>query len=321
MTLRGIANAWNRFFFEPQSPLPVCVYRIIFALVVLADAVLLRGDWMTWFGPRGLVTLQSMQRAEPGTRINLFAFFPQTEFWTNFIFWALVVSAIALCIGLFTRASSIAVFVLLASVHQRNLFITNGGDTLMRACAFFLMFAPAGAALSVDKWRRMRAGKEGPEVQPRAPWAQRMIQIQLALMYFMTFWNKSMGPAWVDGTALYYVYHLDQFRRFPTPGILQDMSVIRLESWGTLLVEFSLGVLVWIKELRYPILVVGLLLHLSLEWSMNVPLFQWIALSAYVTFVDGADMERALAWVRGRATRADRAVATAPAARHRRSVA
>jgi len=210
------------------------------------------------------------------------------------------VSAVFLGLGLFTRASSVLVFVLLASVHERNLFITNGGDTLVRAAAFFLMFAPAGAALSLDRLRNLRRGTEGREIRPRAPWAQRMIQIELCLLYLMTFWNKSQGPAWVNGTALYYVYHLDQFRRFPMPGLFHAINMIRLETWFTLAAEFSLGVLVWIKELRYPILLVGVALHLSLEYSMNVPMFQWTALALYVTFIDAADLARAGAWLRVR---------------------
>ena len=72
--------------------------------------------------------------------------------------------------------------------------------------------------------------------------------------------------------------------------------MVRLETWFTLAVEFSLGVLVWFKELRYYILAAGVLLHLGLEYSMNVPMFQWIALSVYITFVDGADLARA--WAR-----------------------
>jgi len=59
-------------------------------------------------------------------------------------------------------------------------------------------------------------------------------------------------------------------------------------------------VLVWIKELRYPVLAIGVLLHLSLEYSMNVPLFQWIALSLYITFVDGADLARVWSAIRDR---------------------
>jgi hypothetical protein len=56
------------------------------------------------------------------------------------------------------------------------------------------MFAPAGAAYSVDRWLHRRRGKEGPEVAPRSPWAPRMIQIEVSLVYLITFWNKSLAP-------------------------------------------------------------------------------------------------------------------------------
>ena len=301
MSWKTVARAWNEFFFEPQSPVPIAIFRILLGLVVVIDAALLRSDWLTWYGPRGLVTLATTQQIESGFRIDVFAYLPETAFWTNAIFYALIAAAILLIAGLFTRASSIAVFVLVASIHQRNVFILNSGDTLLRASAFFLMFAPAGAALSIDRLRRIWRGEEGVEIRPRAPWAQRMIQIELSLLYLMTFWNKSQGPSWVDGTALYYVYHLDQFRRFPVPDILQGLAIIKLETWFTLAAEFALGALVWIRELRYPVLLLGVALHLSLEYSMNVPMFQWTALAVYVTFVDAADLARAWSWIRTRA--------------------
>lgn len=300
MSGKSLVRAWNEFFFEPESPVPIAVFRILLGLIVLVDAALLRGDWLVWYGPRGLVTLSGAQQIEAGPRLNVFAFLPQTEFWSNAVFWVLVVSAGLLCVGLFTRASSIVMFVMIASMHQRNLFMTNSGDTLLRCSAFFLMFAPAGAALSLDRLRNIWKGREGPEIQPRVPWAQRMIQIELSLLYFMTFWNKSLGPSWIDGTAVYYVNHLDEFRRFPLPSFLNDIALIKLQTWFTLAAEFSLGVLVWIKELRYPILAIGLLLHLTLEYSLNVPMFQWTTLALYVTFLQSGDIEKAWAWLRER---------------------
>lgn len=299
MSLRSLARAWNEFFFAPQLPYPVAVFRILYGLMVVADLVLLRPDWQTWFGPRGLVTLGTMQKLEPGARINVFAILPQTAFWTDAVFWVLLISAAMLTVGFLTRANSIVVWILVASIHQRNLLITNSGDTVMRVTGFFLMFAPAGAVYSVDRWLRRRRGREGAEIAPRSPWAQRMIQIELSLVYLMTFWTKSMGPSWVDGTALHYVHHLDQFRRFPMPAFFLDPLMVKVETWGTLAVEFALGALVWFKELRYKVLLAGLLLHLSLEYAMNVPLFQWIMLSTMVTFVYPADVVRAVEWLRG----------------------
>ena len=53
-----------------------------------------------------------------------------------------------------------------------------------------------------------------------------------------------------------------------------------------------MGVLIWIKEIRYYLLAIGLFFHLCLEYSLNVPMFQWDVLSAYVLFIDAGDMER-----------------------------
>src|SRR4051812_1037017 len=105
MTLKSLARAWNQFFFEPVSPVPVALFRICLSLVVLVDLLLVRRDWLVWFGPRGLVTLKTMQLMEPGPRINLFTLLPQTDFWINAVFWVLLLSAICLGLGLFTRVS------------------------------------------------------------------------------------------------------------------------------------------------------------------------------------------------------------------------
>ncbi|HJT87818.1 MAG TPA: HTTM domain-containing protein [Bryobacteraceae bacterium] len=301
MSIRTLARAWNDFFFKPQSPTPIALFRIFYGLLVLADLILLRPEWLTWFGPRGLVSMATAHQMEPGTRINLFSILPATAGAVDAFFWVFLLFTVLLIFGVWTRASALAVFLCVASIHERNLYIANSGDTLMRAMGFFLMFAPAGAAISVDRLLRIWRGREGLEIAPRAPWAQRMIQIEVALLYLVTCWSKSQGETWVNGTALYYVYHLTQFQRFPVPGFFQDPAIIALQTWFTLAVEFSLGALVWIREWRYYILAAGVVLHLSLEYVMNVPLFQWILLGAYITFVEPEDLARVGSRIRVRA--------------------
>jgi hypothetical protein len=135
MSPRSLTRAWNEFFFTPQPPQPVAVFRIFYGLLIIADLVLLRADWQTWFGPRALVTRQT---------------------------WALLASSLMLAAGFLTRANSIATWIL-PSIHEPNLLVTNSGDTVLRATGFFLMFAPAGAAYSVDRWLspQARQGRAG----------------------------------------------------------------------------------------------------------------------------------------------------------------
>ena len=292
MRLRSAVRVWDEFFFAKESPVPICLFRIIYGALVIATLLLLRPDWLTWYGVHGWVSLPTALKLEPGNRLNLFAIIPQSDSWINALFWFALGSAVLLTIGLFTRINSILVFVFLTSIQQRNLYITHGGDTFLRLAGFFLIFAPAGAAFSVDRLIRIRRGKEPAVIEARRPWAQRMIQIQLSLLYFVTFLMKIKGAPWLQGSALFYVYHLDELKRFPVPNWFFKPIMLKLGSWSALALEFSLGVLIWVRDFRYVLLSMGLLFHLWLEYSLNIPLFQWDILSAYVLFVDPDEMVR-----------------------------
>ena len=76
------------------------------------------------------------------------------------------------------------------------------------------------------------------------------------------------------------------------PYLFDRLWMIKLLTWGALAVELAMATLVWFRDLRYPVLLAGWLLHLGLEYSMNIQLFQWVILSTYVLFVDPADLRR-----------------------------
>lgn len=303
MIWQKVKEAWEHFFFTPQSPLPIALFRILYGICVSATVILLHSDWLEWFGVHSWTTLATMEKVEPGIRLNLFMVMPQDDRWIAAFFWVFLGFALLLTIGLWTRFSSVVVFLCLTSIQQQNLFMLHGGDTLLRVAGFFLMFAPAGAALSVDRWIRVRRGVESVAIEPRAPWAQRMIQFELALMYLTSFFWKLKGNTWLQGTALYYVLHIRSMARFPLPMWIHYPLVLRIGSWFTLFLEFSLGTLIWIPRLRYPLLLLGLLFHLSIEYALNAPMFEWDVLAVYVLFIDPADLERVLNGFRQRWSR------------------
>ncbi len=292
MRLRSAVRVWDEFFFAKRSPVPISLFRIIYGALVIATLLLLRPDWLNWYGVHGWVSLPTALKLEPGNRLNLFSVIPQNDAWIEALFWVALGAAILLTVGLYTRLNSVLVFICLTSIQQRNLYITHGGDTFLRLAGFFLIFAPAGAAFSVDRLIRLRRGKESPTIPLRSPWAQRMIQLQLSFLYLVTFLLKIKGAPWLQGSALFYVYHLDELKRFPLPAWLFKPIVLKLGSWSAVCLEFSLGVLIWVKEFRFPLLAMGLLFHLWLEYSLNIPLFQWDILSAYVLFIDPVDATR-----------------------------
>jgi hypothetical protein len=86
--------------------------------------------------------------------------------------------------------------------------------------------------------------------------------------------------------------HLREIRRFPIPGSFYHAWVLHLGTWLAMAFELLFPLLVWFKPFRYPLLLIGVLFHLTLEYALNIPLFQWDILSAYILFVDPADLTR-----------------------------
>lgn len=292
--------AWQAFWFTPASPLPLAAFRILFGLLVLANGCLLAPDWLVWFGERGIISAEHARAlGAVGPRLDVFPLLPSGDGWTFLVLGAYMAAAIGLTLGFFTRTSAAILLVCLVSMHTRNPLILNSADNLMRIAMFILIFSPAGAALSLDRW----LGAPRGEPALVAPWTLRLLQLQLATVYLATALLKSTGETWIDGTALHYAMRVEEMARFPVPYLPDHLWAIQLGTWATLALEFALGTLVWVRPLRYPLLAGGLLLHAAIGWAMTIPLFGLLMVIMYVVFVDAADLERVLARAKASARR------------------
>jgi hypothetical protein len=260
--------------------------------------ILLHRDWLQWFGANGWVTFDTVQMLEPGPRLDLFTLLPADNTWISGFFWFSFGCATLLMLGLWTRCTSALTFLCLASLQQRNLLILHGGDTFLRVTGFFLIFAPAGSRFSLDALIRSRGRSKESKSESKAPWAQRLIQGELSLLYVVSFLWKLKGHAWLNGSALYYVFHVQDLGRFPIPNWMMLPVPLRTATWLTMLLELALGTAIWWKPARYPLLLLGLGFHLALEYSLNIPMFQWDVLIAYVLFISASDLKR---WTKGTA--------------------
>jgi Vitamin K-dependent gamma-carboxylase len=284
--MKKLYKSLGGFCFKPASPYPLCVFRILFGLCVTASLLLLRSDWLAWFGVKGWVSMATIGEAETGFRLNLFEVMPQNDHWIAGFFWVLLAASLTLTLGLGARISSVIVYLGLNSLDQRNPLILHAGDTFLRAAAFFLMFAPSGAVLSLDNMLRRRRGVLQAKAREFSPWAQRLIQFQFAMVYLASFWWKAKGSLWRSGMALYYVVHLREVQRFPIPAFFYHSWVLHAGTWLAMAFELAFPLLVWFEPFRKWILIAGLMFHLSLEYAFNIPMFQWDMLCAYPLFLD-----------------------------------
>lgn len=296
ITLNQLTKWWHTVMFEPTSPAPVCLFRILFGALTVLSCLLWISDLETWFGPNGVLAPDVRMAAEI-KGFSLLFLLPQTVEVTVALFVTTLLSAVFVMLGLKTRLSCLVLFVLLVSFHHRCPVILNSGDTLMRLFAFILMFSECGRMFSLDAWLKGQSYDDQWRIRCK-PWAQRLLQWQVAAAYCQTFLAKIEGQTWLNGTALYYVTRLESFQRFSVPFLFDNLWTTKVLTWGTLVIEFALWTLIWIKEVRYWILLGGVLLHLGIEWTMNIPIFEYLMIAAYINFVDPAHLKTVLDYCR-----------------------
>jgi len=290
----SLIKDWNDFWFAPRSARPLGLMRIVFGIVAFTWAVSIGPNVMDWFSEQGVLPLRILHDplVQQGPRLDLL-----THVTSPVAIYALLVvlmiSSISLALGYQTRLSAIITWALLVTFHHRNPFVFSSADTLMRMDAFYLMLAPCGRSLSLDRMiekSRNPATADDPELVES--WGQRLIQVQLCMVYACSFLAKIPGNLWTNGTALYYPMHMPELLRFPTPFIGSNAVLIYLFTMLTLGIELSLCTLIWIRPLRKYILTAGIMLHLGIEYALNVPYFTTIIICTYIVFMPDDWLDR-----------------------------
>lgn len=275
-------NRWDRFFFKPVAVEGIAVFRIVWCFLLLMYLFLDVGNIADFYGPKAILSLETVRQQFSYPHLNLFHLLGNTESMVALLMAVYGVALSFALVGFRTRSSLIVALVCMVSLHQRNIWLLSSSEVLMRTIMILLVCAPAGNALSVDSLLGKHKGSALPKEW--APWALRLIQIQICVVYVWTVWHKLKGDQWIDGTAVYYASRLDSMTNFPVPFILDNLFLIKLMTWGTLVLEFALGTLIWIKEFRRPLIIAGMIFHLGIEYMMSIPFFELIMMALLLNF-------------------------------------
>ena len=302
MRLEDVLSAWQKFWFRSQSPLTISVFRIVFGLIYLSHASLLYwSDFSTFFGPNPLITngdyVAYWWKKDLGP--NIFEFVPADTYWHAGILILNIIFALMLTLGLFTRASTFAAYICCSSMQRQYPFLCNAGDNMQRIVLFLLLFSSAGQGLSLDAVIKggIKNWKETLLNPPlSAPWAQRMLQLQVALAYFSTGLLKFNSGYWFYGNGVYLATRLIDFAKFPLPEVLDHRLPLYALNWLTIFIELALGTLIWFKRCRYWVILSGVLMHIGIDFLLNIPIFEFVFMSMYILFVDPADLQKLGKW-------------------------
>jgi hypothetical protein len=215
------------------------------------------------------------------------------------VWLATLLAGLALLIGTSPRIAAIVLLIGIIAFTRRDPYVLNSGDILLRVIAVYLVFAPSGESLSWDRWRRDR--EHFWEFPRRAPWAMRMLQVQLSIIYLAAVWAKLQGDVWRNGTALSFALRMTDQLRVPNPGFVAGSPLlVEWLTFGTLLVELSIGLFVWNRRARWWVLGAGFLMHLGIEIFIMVGFFSIGMWCLYLVFLPAKGTERTVLALRDR---------------------
>lgn len=201
------------------------------------------------------------------------------------LFWlAAMLFAASFAVGFYSRSSGWLTWIALVSIWHRNPLLLDGDDAILRLMLFYLLFSPCGAAYSIDS-----LGKQPGETAP--VWPLRLMQFQLALVYFVSGMVKFLSPQWLDGSILPTVLSHPQYSRW-------DFSRLLVKPWFTSVLAYLSDFIRW-WEVLFPLMLcqrysrafcilIGVLFHLALLLIMHLRLFPIIMLVLYATLLPNA---------------------------------
>jgi hypothetical protein len=276
----------------------LALLRVAVAAMVLVDLAIRSTDLEAHYANSGVLPVPLLY--EQVWSPYQFSLHAMSGLWQAqaLLFGVAAGAALALLLGWHTRLATLASWLLLVSVQNRNPLIGQGGDDLLRMLLFWGLFLPWGRCYSRDAARQ-----PPPAVYAYCSMATVAYVVQLALLYWSTALLKT-GAEWTqDGTALYYAFSLDQVLLpggrllYPYPDLLRGLT---FTTWYLeLLLPFVLFIPVGVRWWR--LLFIGLTFgfHLGISLTLFVGLFWLINMASTLGLLPPA----ALDWLERRAQR------------------
>ncbi|WP_156176219.1 HTTM domain-containing protein [Hymenobacter terrenus] len=250
----------------------LALLRMATAAVVLVDLAIRSTDLEALYANMGVLPMSAI--FEHGWTPYQFSLHAASGLWQAqaVLFLMAAVLAGALLLGYHTRLATVASWVMLVSLQNRNTLIGQGGDDLLRMLLFWGIFLPWGRVWSWDARAR-----PAPVRYDYFSAATVAYVVQLALLYWCTALLKN-GAEWTrEGTALYYAFSLDQVL-LPGGRLLYPYpELLRFLTFGAyfieLLLPFALFIPVGVTWWR--LLVVGVLFgfHVGISLTLYVGIF------------------------------------------------
>jgi uncharacterized membrane protein YphA (DoxX/SURF4 family) len=276
-------HQWVSFWFKPIDGRQYATLRIAFGALSTGYFIQLFPYVETQFSASGWLGDMKQIAIQGGGSWSLF-FLSPTSHAVAFAYAIIILgilTAFLMMIGWQSRLAAFITWLVWVSLWNRNPLLLDGDDAVLKVMSFYLMLSPCGNSWSVDAYFHKK-----PEHV--AVWPLRLIQFQIALIYFVSGWVKFHSPEWLDGTIMQYVLIHPQYSRWDGWTIIDNSLMTGLLAGLAGLIkgwELLFPILLLNAYARKLCLLIGILFHVGLLLTMNLRWFPIIMLSLYPALI------------------------------------
>ncbi|ELY80295.1 HTTM domain-containing protein [Natrinema pallidum] len=264
------------------DPRALAAFRIGLGLVVVLDLIVLRAPGLvTFYTDAGILPRSTLDELSPTlARWSLYAL--SGSVWVQALLLA-VTGALTVCVllGYRHRLAAIGSALLLTSLHARNPYLVNGGDTILISLLLFAAVLPLDARWAIRP--RQRDSRDGQRVVSTAT---ALLLLHVVVIYAINAVLKFRSEEWLSGIAVQRIFRLESFTGYLGPTIADYPALLTAINWlWVAVLSASVLLVLATGRLRTATVAAYVGAHLSMAATMRLGMFPLIMVTVLVVFL------------------------------------
>lgn len=290
--MNNLSTCWNKLWFKDNDGLQIEIIRFSIGCLLLINYVGITPDIIDFYSNNGWISLASISGNVNFSWVFSIHYW-LSEPWHYFGFHGVfLLACLFFTVGYKTKWIKWLVLIGHLSYINRNPAIIYGVDNILASLVLLLCLAPIGSNFSVDalkiKYRKKLNNLNAALSFTISPWGfacTRMIQLQMATLFFFSAVDKLKGDTWWSGDALWIALNNFEFTNVPIMWLAEHYWIANLMNYSTLVIEIAFTFLIWGKPTRPYFLSAALLLHAGIAVLMGLYLFAAVMAVGHFAFI------------------------------------
>lgn len=258
----------------------LALFRVVLGTIIAGDLLRRSDNLASHYTDDGILPRAVLGGMSPPTHWSLHLAAGGAQ-WEIFLFAVQFIFALLLTAGLFSRVAAVGSWILLVSLQNRNPYVLNVGDSILRQELFWAMFLPVSACWSVDALIKRRKAETSTAVVALGT------TLHWMSIYLIAVLQKTDRTWWRDGSAVQLALHLRNYVS-PLGAALGELSqTCQLLTYATLALELLGPLLLLSKSERARTCAVALfvLFHFGLAATLNIYSISAVAICGWLMFL------------------------------------